>query len=289
MTSSINENDISQQYNCITYQNTNKKIIPLKESKKEKRKIDEEKTSFSSDKNLNNNNSNEKSVIDNNSIKIEYNNINDEGILDIPKEKNKIFQVNYRIKHDGDSKDNIKQSIVTNFINFIVNFINFIIRKKTNNESIKFRIGYQLKNKIKLENFIELTVEELLSFKQNCNNKNKSYDIKEEKIENNINIKKIRELIGVSLDKLFETKLIDLFKDIYMKDIINDNDKNIDLKEYGLEGIILNLKDDDIPTYQKLKDKFKDNKTKIKIMDDIINIKLINPQKPNMFKIEKFK
>ena len=47
--------------------------------------------------------------------------------------------------------------------------------------------------------------------------------------------------------------------------------------------------DEEIPTYKKLKDKFKDNKTKLKIMDDIINTKLINLKKPNIFKVEKQK
>lgn len=286
MTSSINENDISQQSYINAESNINKGIIPLEDNKKEKRKIDEEKTAFSNNKNLNNNKSNEKSVIENNSIKIKYNANNNEEILDITKEKNKIFQVNYRIKHDGDSRDNIKQIIVTNFVNFIIKFINFIVRKKIRNESIKFGIGYQLKYKIKLENIIELTVEELLLFKQNNNGKNKGNNIKEEKLENENNIKKIRKLIGISLDKLFGTKLIDLFKDIYIKDILNENDKIIDLNKYGLEGIVFNL-NDDIPIYQKLKDKFKDNKTKLKIMDDIINTKLINLKKPNIFKVEK--
>ena len=58
-----------------------------------------------------------------NIIKSDINNTNENA-------ENKIFNVIYRHTHDGQAKDNIKQTIVTSFINFLLNFINNIIFKK---------------------------------------------------------------------------------------------------------------------------------------------------------------
>jgi hypothetical protein len=203
--------------------------------------------------------------------------------------KDKIFKVNYRNIHDGDAPDNIKQSIVTNFINFFIIFINYIVGKKLNTDDKIFHISYQLKSKIKIEDIIELTVKELLLFEPQKKTKNNEGDNKIENKENidNINqFNKINKRIGTSLNKLFDTPVINLFKDIYAKnDFENQNEKIIDLKIYGVDGIqfILN---DNIPTYEKLKESNKDNKRKINIMDEIVNQKIINHKKV-MFKIKK--
>ena len=203
-------------------------------------------------------------------------------------QKDKIFKVNYRNIHDGDAIDNIKQSIVTSFINFFISFINDIVGKKLNSKENFFHISYQLKSKIKIEDIMELTVKQLLLFEsQKKAKKNEGYN----KIENNENIynvnqfNKIKNSVGNSLNKLFDTPVINLFRDIYAKkDFKNKNEKIIDLKIYGIERIQFKL-NDNIPTYEKLKESNKDNKKKLNIMDEIIQ-KIINHKKI-FFKIKK--
>ena len=288
MSKSINENDTTQNISINTKQNLKIINLSLNINKDNKNKI---KENNNSSKRITYNNTNEHNSLNNSTIKkCENISINKEEkkIINSLKEKEKIFKVNYRTIHDGDSPDNIKQIIIKHFVNFFKYFINYIISKKINKEKIIFQIGYQTKNKIKLRHIIELTVEQLLSFEPNKNIKNEnnqSFDY-EEKLKNEENIKKIRNIVGSSLDKLFRTKVIELFKNIYIKDINDENEKNIDLKIYGIEGMGFAL-NEEIPTYKKLKDKFKDNKTKLKIMDDIINTKIINPPKTKIFKVYK--
>ena len=202
-------------------------------------------------------------------------------------EKNPIFKVIYRTLHSGDDPDNIKQMVIRDFINFFVKFINFIINEKIKIEGkkecltentqteIEFKIGYQLKPIIKFEDINELNVEQLLSFD--------SY--KNIKTENNEKAKiiKIKTKFGSALDKLFETKVIELFKDIYYKQVKNESDKDIDLKKYGIEGIIFKITAK-IPTFQKLKDKYKDNLYKINKMNEIVESNIIRPK---LFNVKK--
>ena len=84
-------------------------------------------------------------------------------------------------------------------------------------------------------------------------------------MENNYNVNqfnKYKNIISPSLDGLFRTPVIDLFLDIYAKtDFKNQKEKEIDLKAYGVEGLVFKI-DDDIPTYEKLKESNKDNQKK---------------------------
>jgi hypothetical protein len=108
----------------------------------------------------------------------------------------KLFEVIYRKTHNCQSKDNITQSIITSFINFLLKFINNIIFEKLNKKDI-FNIGHEIKSKIKLADILNLKVKEILAFQSTniINNKN------EEQIQE---IKKN----DSSLNKLFETPVI---------------------------------------------------------------------------------
>jgi len=180
---------------------------------------------------------------------------------------NKIFNVIYRPTHDGQAKDNIKQAIVTSFINFLLNFINNIIFKKLNKKDI-FHIGWEIKSKIKLADIKKLKVKEILTFQS-------------KNIINNKNEELIKEIIknDSSVNKLLDTPAIFLFKDIYYN---KEKIKQIDYKKYGIEGLNFEI-NEGIPTYEKLKERFKDNQPKINIMDEVIQ----NFVKPHKFKISK--
>ena len=215
------------------------------------------------------------SLSDRKLISNENNNINEK--ISFNKRK-KIFKVVTSKRHSGDDIDNIKQMIITDFINFFIVFINFIIEKAMpKNQNIKFQIGYQLKPKIKIENINILTVEELLIFKnttmENLNGK-----------ENKEKIKNIRNIIGNSLDQLLKTEVFYLFKNIYAKKIQNEYDKEIDLNQFGLKGIIFKL-DEGIPLFQKKLENYKDKKIKVELMEKIVD-KLINNKKKKLFDVK---
>ena len=276
---SIHENDTTQQSVIIPKQKANETFFLLEESKKG------EIPKIITGNLIKDITFNDNLLFNNELINYECNIINNiKESNNKSREKNNIFKVYYRNIHGGDAPDNIKQIIVTNFINFFRIFINYIISKKLNDDIIEFQIGYKLKYKIKIEDIRVLTIEKLLTFEPHTNHKNKKTEI----IKNNKNIekiKKIKKVLGTQLDTFFKTKVIKLFKDIYVKDITNELDKNIDLKIYGIDNLIFKLTND-MPTYTKLKNKFKENKTKIKIMDDIVNNKIINPPIIKKFKIE---
>ena len=168
--------------------------------------------------------------------------------------KKKIFKVIYRNTHDSQSKDDIRQSIITSFINFLIKFINNIIFKKLNKKDT-FYIGYKIKYKIKFADILKLKVKEILAFqsKNIINNKNEEHIQEIKKKDSSFNI-------------LFETPAIFLFKDIYYNE---KKIKQIDLKKYGIEGLNFEI-NEEIPTYEKLKEKYKHNIAKVNIMDGII-------------------
>ena len=287
MSNIINENNKMLNISSNANKNINRITFPLNEKEPEEKKKDEDPKIILNKKLVNNFNENNSLQTNNeltlNSGQKNINNISDNS--NIFEKKNKIFKVVYRNIHDGDSLDNIKQSIINHFINFFIMFINFIISEKLKEKELKFQIDCNLKTKIKFEDILGLTVEQLLTIestkniKTNKNENNKNYNI----------INKIRKTIGSSLNNLFETPVIDLFRDIYAKDYSNNiYETQIELKEYGIEGIKFKI-NEDIPTYEKLKEKFKNNLKKIKLMNDLVQNKLINPQKPKMFKIKKKK
>ena len=209
-------------------------------------------------------------------------------------ERTPIFQVNNkniriadRKTHSGNCKDNIRQIIITNFTNFFLKFVNFIINKNKDKDKkidIEYHIGYKIKYKIKLVDIIGFKVEQFLSsfatLKIKNNNKKKNYLLKKN------NIDEIKKEIFSSFSSLFNKQVIDIFKDIYAKDIKNENDKEIDLSNFGLEGeiLILNKK---IPTYAQLREKFKNKEIKKNIMDQIIDS--IKNIKKNIFIVKKYK
>ena len=282
MSSNINENETKLNSSSNIEQNIFEINISLKHKKLEEDKKNKDLINgiLVNDINANINNIN---------LNFEHNNLNKTNKeLNISEQKDKIFKVNYRNTHDGEAQDNVKQCIITSFINFFINFINFIVGKKLNTNKEIFHISYQLKSKIKIKNILELTVKQLLLIESQIKTQNDKDNNKKYNIDNsNLNqINKIRGIIGSSLDKLFETPVINLFKDIYAKnDFKNQNEKEIDLKIYGVEGIIFKLTDQ-IPTYEKLKENNKDNQKKINLMDEIVNQKIINPKK-ELFKVKK--
>jgi hypothetical protein len=181
--------------------------------------------------------------------------------------ENKIFKVIYRPTHNCHAKDNIRQSIVTSFINFLLSFINNIVFKKLNKKGI-FIIGCEIKTKIKLADIKKLKVKEILTFQS-------------KNIINNKNEELIQEIIkqDSSLNKILEIPAIFLFKDIYYN---KEKIKQIDLKKYEIEGLNFEI-NEEIQTYEKLKESFKDNQTKVKIMDEVIQ-NFVSPQKFNISK-----
>jgi hypothetical protein len=96
-------------------------------------------------------------------------------------------------------------------------------------------------------------------------------------ILNNKNEELIQEIIknDSSLNKLLDTPAIFLFKDIYYNE---KKIKQIDLKKYGIEGLNFEI-NEEIPTYEKLKEKYKNNKAKVNIMDGIIQSFIAKSQK----------
>jgi len=278
MSRNINENDEKQNTSSKEEKNLNNiKISSNVNELEEDKKYIESKISSN------------KTLVNNINVNYELNNINNTNeIFNNFEQKDKIFKVNYRNIHDGDARDNIKQSIITNFINFFIIFINNIICKKLKTNNKIFHISYQLKSKIKIEDISELNVKQLLFFVHK-NNRNEKSNNKKDNMENNYNVNqfnKYKDIISPSLDELFKTPVIDLFLDIYAKtDFKNQNEKEIDLKAYGVEGLVFKI-DDDIPTYEKLKENYKDNQKKIIIMDDIKK-EIINLKKRNIFKVVK--
>ena len=135
----------------------------------------------------------------------EKNNIKSDIINANENADNKIFNVIYRPTHDGQAKDNSRQTIVTSFINFLLNFINNIIFKKLNKKDI-FNIGWEIKSKIKLADIKKLKVKEILTFQSKNIINNKNEELIHEIIKNDS-----------SLNKLLDTPAIFLFKDIYYK------------------------------------------------------------------------
>lgn len=235
------------------------------------------------------------------------------------RKKRKFFRVNQDIKkkHDCYAQDNNITIIIKHFVTFFLDFMNLAVNKgislKTNlkvdnNKEIKFEMNYKIKGNIYIEDIKTKTVEELLKIKE----KNKTYKNNKKKIEeiqkNNGNLKlkkdiiiqkevneeqlneiKKEENLGSSFDKLFKTPIIDIFKEIYIK-----NKKEIDLEIYGIKNIKLDLNNNQkkFKAYEKLKEKYKKDKKKLEIFDYLIYNKFVpsnqkSKQKSIIFKTEK--
>lgn len=203
-------------------------------------------------------------------------------IFNIKKEKKKKKKRFKRKRHDKYSEDNIKQSIIRHFISFLLDFINIIVNKRIKNKSktnkkIEFKIDHKMKEKIKVEDLVELNVEKLLKFSF----KNKKNEIMNNETKTPINnynqkqLEEIRNLIGSSLNQFFETKVINIFQEIYYgKKTKKVQKANNVMKKYGIEGMTINLKN--FNKYEKLRKKNFENTKKLKIMDNIIKNKFID-------------
>lgn len=228
------------------------------------------------------------------------------NIFFIRKEKKK----NNKRRHGANSNDNIIQTIIRDFINFLIMFINLVLKQKKrkekakiediknqkmikiNIEEIQLKIGYKIKETIKVNHILNLTVEKMLLLDELKNRKIQINEQRNNSINNieiiNTNkyrIKILRIFYDSSLDIFFKTPVICLFKDVYIK-----NKKKIDLKIYGIPGIILKMPKY-IPSFQKLIKKVKDrnrSKEKIIIMNYLIESKFLNPKRKMRKKI-KFK
>ena len=98
------------------------------------------------------------------------------------------------------------------------------------------------------------------------------------------NEKQIKDIKNISslFDKLFKTKVICIFNEIYIK----NKKKEIDLSIYGINGLKIDL-DENYQTFEMIKEKYKDNEKKLKIFERIINDKFVEPKPKIMFMIEK--
>ena len=214
--------------------------------------------------------------------------------------KNLIFhirKIRKRKKHDANSKDNIIQTIIRNFIDFFLAFINLAVKRKIkkekqrieefkkdknkviNLEEIQFKIGFVIKGKIKVKDIINLSVESFLILDEERKDKNAQLN---DNISNKKRLKIIRTFLGSLLDNFFETPVISLFKEIYAK-----KKEKINLKKYGIEGIVLNLPKN-MKTFKRLKEKQK-NREKIQKMNKLIKSEFISPKKSILRKIFKIK
>ena len=215
-------------------------------------------------------------------------------------EKNLIFhirKIRKRKKHDANSKDNIIRTIIRNFIDFFLAFINLVVKRKIkkekqrieevkkeenkeiNLEEIQFKIGFVIKGKIKVKDIINLSVESFLILDEERKDKNAQLN---DNISNKKRLKIIRTFLGSLLDNFFETPVISLFKEIYAK-----KKEKINLKKYGIEGIVLNLPKN-MKTFKRLKEKQK-NREKIQKMNKLIKSEFISPKKSILRKIFKIK
>ena len=234
------------------------------------------------------------------------------------RKKRKFFRVNKGIKkHDSYAQDNNITIIIKHFLTFFLDFINLAVNKgislKTNlkvgnSKEIKFEMNYKIKGNIYIEDIKTKTVEDLLKIKEknknHKNNKNKIAEIQKNNenlklnkdiiIQKDVNEEKFNEIkkeenLGSSFDKLFKTPIIDIFKEIYIK-----NKKEIDLEIYGIKNIKLDLNNNQkkYQAYEKLKEKYIKDKKKLEIFDYLIYNKFIpsfqkSKQKSIIFKTEK--
>ena len=213
--------------------------------------------------------------------------------------KKRIFKIIKKRRHNSFSNDNNANIIIKHFVNFFLNFINLAINEALRkndiniNEEIKFKINFVIKSYISIDFITSKTVEDLLKFKLEQNHINKIQKKRHEKkyiidIEKSIKknekqIKKLKDIENADfqLDKLFKTKIICIFKELYAK----NKKQNIDLSLYGIKGIKLNL-DKKFQTFENIRNKYKDNEKKLEIFDNLIKDKFIDPKK---FKIKKIK
>ena len=316
MSMNINDSKISNYYSIYKEKKSGSKTFSQK-SKQQEEPIKNEGSKMPLNNNListfNSNNSNILNLEEENKIvQKQINNINNNNnqISVLHSSKKNLILFNILKKKKKIRKDDIEQTIIRHFIKFFFYFVNFYIKTKVKEKKIELRkdfkiIYYKDKDTIKIKHILELTIEQLLLFKpkeknknnnknenQNDNNKrnNQNDNKSDEKNDNKKKIgkerikksyfslneellKEIKNNIAFSLDNFFESRLIDLFTNIYSK-----KRKEIDLKKYDIKSKLPKI----IRIFEDLK---KNNKNKEKIMDDIINKKIVCRR--NIFKTNK--
>ena len=205
--------------------------------------------------------------------------------------KERIFKIFKIRRHNCFSNDNNVNIIIRHFVNFFLNFINLVIneilRNENINQKIDFKINYEIKRYITIDFITSKKVEDLLKFKleknhkrqiinsklinmhKKQNGKNYIIDIEKSVKANEKQIIKLKNIKNIEsqLNKLFETKIIDIFKELYVKN-------KIDLSLYGIDGNNLDL-GKKFQTFEKIRDKYKDNEKKLQIFDNLIKDKFI--------------
>ena len=281
MANIINEAERLVSNNVDTNQNQIKLPGELIE-KKEKKKKKEYKSYISSELNTFNSSKETQNLLKNENKKMLG--------------RKRIFKIFKQKRHNGFSYDNNAKIIIKHFVTFFLQFINFVInegiRNKHINKIVKFEINYKLKGYIKINDITTRTVEQLLMFKLDKKPTNQINDItkinnKKIKFTKNTiskNEKQIKDIKNISslFDKLFKTKVICIFNEIYIK----NKKKEIDLSIYGINGLKIDL-DENYQTFEMIKEKYKDNEKKLKIFERIINDKFVEPKPKIMFMIEK--
>ena len=218
--------------------------------------------------------------------------------------KKRVFKIIKKRRHNSFSNDNNANIIIKHFVNFFLNFINLAINEALRkndiniNKEIKFKINSVIKHYISIDFITSKTVEDLIKFKLDQDHINhlqktkqiyiskkrheKKYiiDIEKSIKKNEKQIKKLKDIENADfqLDKLFKTKIICIFKELYAK----NKKQNIDLSLYGIKGIKLNL-DNNFQTFENIRNKYKDNEKKLEIFDNLIKDKFIDSKK---FKIK---
>ena len=204
--------------------------------------------------------------------------------------KERIFKINKKRRHNSFSNDNNANIIIKHFVNFFLNFINLVINntlsKNNINKKIDFKINFVIKSYITIDFITSKTVEDLLKFKLTQNHKNQInnkeqiniykkrhekyiIDIEKSVKANEKQIKKLKNIKNIysQLDKLLKTKIIYIFKELYVKN-------KIDLSLYGIDGNNLDL-DKKFETFEMIRNKYKDNEKKLQIFDNLIKNKFI--------------
>jgi hypothetical protein len=211
--------------------------------------------------------------------------------------KKRIFKIIKKRRHNSFSNDNNANIIIKHFVNFFLNFINLAINEALRkndiniNKEIKFKINSVIKHYISIDFITSKTVEDLIIQKTKQiyiskirHEKKYIIDIEKSIKKNEKQIKKLKDIENANfqLDKLFKTKIICIFKELYAK----NKKQNIDLSLYGIKGIKLNL-DNNFQTFENIRNKYKDNKKKLEIFDYLIKHKFIFS--PINFKVKKNK
>lgn len=204
--------------------------------------------------------------------------------------KERIFKINKKRRHNSFSNDNNANIIIKHFVNFFLNFINLVINntlsKNNINKKIDFKINFVIKSYITIDFITSKTVEDLLKFRLTQNHKNQInnkeqiniykkrhekyiIDIEKSVKANEKQIKKLKNIKNIysQLDKLLKTKIIFIFKELYVKN-------KIDLSLYGIDGNNLDL-DKKFETFEMIRNKYKDNEKKLQIFDNLIKNKFI--------------